>query len=629
MGNVKIYIEIYFALLFTTISYASPITVNAGFTGQNISDKVFVWLNTDKDVTPDSALLHLRQQHKPYGKDYFDVNHRAFYWIYAPIVNHSKNPMKLLLEVDNPHIDTLYYWAYKGNMLTDTSVAGDCLEFSKRKVEHRNFLYPFELQPNDTIALLLKICKYGQPMALQFSLYNQQNFAAVDARLSAIHMLVFGAILFAVFCILAFTLYMRRFGLLFLAMAMFILLLEAAWQLGYGFQYLCRNLIWYNNLMRATFLNAFVFFNVLFIYKALRLHGYNRWWAWGIKLAVAFAGCFLLSMVILGIFGINYYSSALKVYFVSILVFIFFLFLSLLLFLYRYSKGNNNSLAVYLFYFYMVALPFLLFNIIILVLPLHLLPYLFIKHISFISCIIFVLLSIAYVLRVSFEQQNETVLLRNMANHALIKGQEQERERIARNLHDSIGNSLIALRNLLQIAQFVYASEQKRLVNMVTYIAKETRNISHNLAPVDLNFDEPFSRLIGDLCRMMQDTMPGTKLTFYPDLPDDMLRNQPEAQTILYRIVQELLTNIAKHANAQNAEIRLFIKSGNLHLLVTDNGSGYNVNEKTEGLGLRNIGSYVAYLGGRMHLFSTNAETGTEITISLRFNRPAHSPKPI
>lgn len=614
---MKTYCKILFLLILTTCAWASPITVNDGFTGKNITRNVFVWFSDNNNFAPDSALIYLRQQYKPYGKYYFDVNHRAFYWIYAPIVNQSNEPVQLLLEVDNPHIDTLYYWAYKGNMVTDTSVAGDCLAFNKRKVEHRNFLYPFALQPNDTIELLLKICKYGQPMALQFNLYNQQQFVAADARLGAVHMLVFGAIIFSVFCIMAFALYMRRYWLLFLDLAMFALLLEAAWQLGYGFQYLCRNLIWYNNLMRATFLNAFVFFNVLFIYKALRLHEYNRWWVWGIKLALVLAGCFLVSMALLGVLGINYYSYMLKIYLLSILTFALFLFLLLLLFLYRYGKFNNNSLATYLFYFYAIALPVLFLNGLILILPLHLLPYLFVKHISFISCIVFVLLSIGYVLRATYEQQNEALILRNMANHALITGQEQERERIARSLHDSTSNSLVALRNLLQIARFSHAAEQNKLVNLVTDIAIEVRNISHRLAPVDVRFIEPFPRVIDNLCKLMQDTMPHTKVVCCPNLPEDILRNQTEVQTILYRIVQELLTNIAKHANALNAEILLFIQAGNLHLIVSDNGDGYDVHAKTKGLGLRNIASYVKYLGGSMQISSVPSKTVFTITIPM------------
>ena len=208
------------------------------------------------------------------------------------------------------------------------------------------------------------------------------------------------------------------------------------------------------------------------------------------------------------------------------------------------------------------------------------------------------------------------------ALEALIKGEDKERSRIAKDLHDSVNGNLSAIKhNLSSISKdFLKNGDDKVLnvaIEMLDSACDQIRNISHDLVPPSLlNYGllealEQYVNRINDL-GLVEISFQHFG-TIYP------MRKKTE--TMIYHIIQELITNIVKHSKAKKALVQINANLNLLHLTVEDDGVGYNVNEVSHGLGLQNIQSRVEFLGAEMDV-KTDAN-GTSVTISISL--PKHS----
>ncbi|HEY8956914.1 sensor histidine kinase [Chitinophaga sp.] len=203
-------------------------------------------------------------------------------------------------------------------------------------------------------------------------------------------------------------------------------------------------------------------------------------------------------------------------------------------------------------------------------------------------------------------------------SHAMLQGQEEERKRVARDLHDSLGGLLASTKiNLSKIAASRNADHQPELesiiVQMDTSVA-ELRRIAHNMMP-EMLLRLGLEAALKDLC----DTFKSEKTTIR-FLCFGIQPNIPQAeQVIIYRIVQELLTNAIKHADAKNILLQCNQRSNRFFITVEDDGAGFDegvLNEK-QGMGFINIKNRVAYLNGKIDILSKGNQPGTSINIEV------------
>ena len=103
--------------------------------------------------------------------------------------------------------------------------------------------------------------------------------------------------------------------------------------------------------------------------------------------------------------------------------------------------------------------------------------------------------------------------------------------------------------------------------------------------------------------------------------PEEQLNNLEDGlKTDLYRIIQELATNIHKHANATEVSVQLTIHTGYINLLVEDNGQGFQVSDEIEGIGLVNITSRVRLLQGNFEI-NSHPGKGTVANIDIPYSK--------
>lgn len=191
-----------------------------------------------------------------------------------------------------------------------------------------------------------------------------------------------------------------------------------------------------------------------------------------------------------------------------------------------------------------------------------------------------------------------------LALNANLEGQEKERKRIAQELHDGIGGNLASIK--LSLANLVTEASDnslKSIVNSVDKTYKEVREISHNLLPSNL-YKSTFIRLINSY---IDNFLSKTNIAVnFAAFPEDELNNlSGDIKVELYRIIQELMNNIVKHAQATSVEVQLSFRDQLVNLMVEDNGIGFDINKLHMGIGLRNIKSRVQGLSGEINIDSS------------------------
>jgi ligand-binding sensor domain-containing protein/signal transduction histidine kinase len=211
----------------------------------------------------------------------------------------------------------------------------------------------------------------------------------------------------------------------------------------------------------------------------------------------------------------------------------------------------------------------------------------------------------------------------------LINSQEQERKRIAAELHDSLGQSLVVIKNLAMM--MLYPSDQETMRQQVQEISSETsraisevKEISYNLRPFHL---DQFG-LTRSIESMIDNVAKACNTKFSADLDhiDGLLAQDEEIN--FYRIVQESLNNIVKHSGASEASVVIRHGEQDLTMTIKDNGQGFApatpvTPAQKSGFGLTGIGERTRLLGGEAHIQSEPGQ-GTVVWIKIPLKGKLH-----
>lgn len=202
---------------------------------------------------------------------------------------------------------------------------------------------------------------------------------------------------------------------------------------------------------------------------------------------------------------------------------------------------------------------------------------------------------------------------------SLKQGEESERIRIARDLHDGIGSILAAARMHLDIFKGTqplpdYAHTYKNGMNLLDEAYQGLRYTAHNLLPPEQLLEQGLVAATSLYCTKIskQDTFT-VLFQHYGTLPDIA----PETAISFYRIIQELVHNAAKHAEAKEVIVEIGIEGDQLSIIVEDNGKGWKTAEgdAENGIGIRNLKERVAILGGSLEVDSRQG-IGTTVYLS-------------
>ena len=198
--------------------------------------------------------------------------------------------------------------------------------------------------------------------------------------------------------------------------------------------------------------------------------------------------------------------------------------------------------------------------------------------------------------------------LQQQFSENLLVSQEEERTRIARELHDSVGQQLTLIKRKSQ------NENQKEITILTNNALEEVRSISKGLYPAllkQLGLTESIEQLINDYDEQ-------TKLFFSVDI-DNVNEYFTESTSLnFYRLIQECLTNIIKHAKAKSVTLSIKKQSNAIITLISDNGKGFNVNDskKKNSLGLKTIFERIRIMNGNISIDS-QPNNGTSFIFSI------------
>ncbi|MCC7302380.1 MAG: tetratricopeptide repeat protein [Bacteroidia bacterium] len=211
----------------------------------------------------------------------------------------------------------------------------------------------------------------------------------------------------------------------------------------------------------------------------------------------------------------------------------------------------------------------------------------------------------------------DEAMLREQVNktRAIVEAEEKERQRIARELHDGVGQTLSALKmNLSSIKDnHLQPDVHEKLLSLSDDSVREVRNISHVMMPGALRRSG-----IGAAIREFLSKLPAGEPVVTLECHGMEEVSDSVIQSILYRVVQEGMNNILKHAGATSVSIQLIRHPDVISLMIEDNGKGFNPDSLTghSGIGIRNIVTRVESLNGNV-TFDSRPGKGTTLNIEI------------
>ncbi len=205
------------------------------------------------------------------------------------------------------------------------------------------------------------------------------------------------------------------------------------------------------------------------------------------------------------------------------------------------------------------------------------------------------------------EQEKQLV-----AVQATLDGEAAERTRLAKDLHDGLGSMLSLVKfNLPQVngdavLEAVDVSRFRKALGMLDDSIRELRRVAHHMMPESL-LRHGLKASLSDFCS----AIPNANFHYF----GNETRLPEKLEIMIYRCIHELTSNALKHAQASHINVQLVQEEDRISFTVQDDGIGFNQEEVTEGMGLKNVRQRVAAFQGEVNIYSS--EQGTEIHVEL------------
>ena len=527
-------------------------------------------------------------------------------WIYFDLKNENTEEAKLILFLDQTFLEKADFYLFKGDGLVQKNELNCLLSSEKRPLGFQNFVFPFSVKPSSKISVFLRIKSiknHGISRAL-ITLFDEKSFFSNQKK----HQLTFGILIgFLLFSfVVGLILFYNSPKPVYAIYGVYILVVLLYYLSNNGFL----NANFPDNLLGSPqFSNGISMLGaalqILFIRHFLSLP--SKLSRFSKQIILILIGYFLLLAIIYVFLPIPVFLPLISRF---SLIFLGIFLISLCI----WSISQKSKVA----YLYLFAiLPGILLVVYFLFSALKILPLYFGVFalpfpLSVYEIIVFGFGLVYVFTKEKEETEHQLAEIKQNVAHQIIKAQEQERQRIAQNLHDDLGSTLSMLKNKLSESN---ESLDNQLINEMKIADKavtDLREISQNLMPV-LFLQKGLKVAVQELITL-------NNIEFLTSGNERKL--DWETELSIFRITKELLNNALKHAKASKIEAQLIYFEEFLYLSVEDNGCGFRkTDEEITGIGLKNISLRVDYLNGKMN--QESSEKGTMIAIEIPYE-----PKP-
>ncbi|QEC69991.1 hypothetical protein FRZ67_22815 [Panacibacter ginsenosidivorans] len=540
-----------------------------------------------------------------------------YYWFVFTVKNNLPNDISLFFELNNPGLNVAKVYKRSANGFQLTGEAGDHLPFETRPLKYYDLVFPLQLNAGETSTIIALLDNTGDNLDCLPQLYDANTFNAKAERYYIVIGSITGIMLTAFVLNLFLGISLKDKLHLLYALYIISMLFEMYLLQGIDVQYIYPGYPVLSDIFKylspAIGLTLMAYVMQLFLNQTRQN---SR-----LRIVVDIFKYFIILLIPTFLIIYFYFPEARTARGFYQQVFALTLALQLLLFFFSaLEKAFQKYKPAY---FYLVAIAYLWYGAIQYVItilgggtkemiekqPNDL-------QIGIVAETIIVFFGIIYRYNL-FKRENQalTLALKNeklQFTEQIISTQENERKRIAEDLHDELGSNLAAIKLSVQklpVEKNIYAP----IISMLDEASADVRNISHNLMPPEFGKTKLEDILTYYYKQLSNEG--DIRFTFHCIGYNQQFRKNDEL--MIYRIIMELTNNIVKHSNATESTIQLLHNDTHLEIIAEDNGKGFTEKE-TKGIGLKNIRSRIDYLGGNINIDSGNSGTTTIIHIPYK-----------
>ena len=600
-----------------------PVLIDSAAT-YRLNGYVNYYIDSTLNATPEAVLSFANQGRfmDINGDEYVSLGYTDLYhWVIIKLENTLPDPTDLFLSIPIPSINRMeLYRCHGGDDVPDLiSTTGDRLPFAERPWPIRDFMFPIRLTGHETTTLLLKIDKRGQNFVFKAKLGKPEAILQEDIPIYAAFGFYAGIFAFALlFNILMYLSVGDRIHLYY-SLYIFISVILVLDEVGLTKEWLFPNLGRFHDYVKyvSGILGCGLLIQVMQLFtnqhagnsRLYHLTNFYKYFIWTVGMVPVFAMLFPINMQLE------------RTFFFSVNLLVMFSLVVIVVCVIERIRGG-----FILGYYYLLAVLLLIVgaaNYILQVMGVVGAQLLKPNGITIGFAAEVIILSFALTQRYNFlkrekaqlKKENDRIKMQSVRQ--VFQAQEDERDRLAKDLHDDLGGTLSVIR--LKVTDFqqkingLQSDEREayeETIRLITRACDDLREISHSLKPKF--FLE--NGLIGTIQERLS-ILNRVSVVNFDFVYQYTIRLDPEVELSIYRIVNELINNVVKHSCATQATVQLVESADELVITVEDNGIGFEGSETAGGIGLKNVYSRVQYLGGRYTIDSN--KNGTTITLEI------------
>ncbi len=572
--------------------------IDSNFTSANLKFVSLVNKTSDKSKTDKKDFY------------YFSFNNE-YNTVDFIIKNEENNIQNIALQFTYVFINEIVLSRLEKNSLVPIYRTGIEHKLSTKPLEHRLFTLPVQLKPNEIASYQLKIKKEkGKPIATSILVKSEKTFA----KQSFIQQIIIGSyfgisLLSVIFSLFIFSFLRKSTYLIYGAYIIFLGLFISSYIGVFSQLFLSENQKINKYTHYVLFSEVSLVLFALFSQKILEAKTYMPKLKRFIDVfLVVLIGLRLLLHFVLNKVFENAVSLFMNIWYAIFLILIVVIFIEIMIY---YRKNNKRTSLFALAYIFMIFGTFasiLYHSYGLLETYFYDLPMLF--YTSFLE-ILFLTFTVVFMVKDIYDERNmlsEKIVIEERKNlTAFIKGEDEERKRIGKELHDNIGSKLSFLKRFVS-DKF----KDDEVTETIDTICNDVRNLSHEISPSDLKI-VGFKNAVEDLTKTLSEQT-SLHIEFSSFQFPEILNEDISVQ--LYRVIQEAFNNIFKHANAKHVDVQLIGHEDTITISIEDDGDGFNVLKAENGLGLKNMQSRIQQIGGAFSLDSAHNK-GSSILISI------------
>ena len=538
-------------------------------------------------------------------------------WIRLPVPARPPGATERLLHIDNPHLNLLRVWVKDADGRTiGFPVTGDNLPFGTRMSPEAGFVYTLPLGTGPTDTIIIAADKRASKLELPIHISSREHHVQRQQRRLLGYGLFFGFMLLLLMMNAWLFITTRARVYLWYGVYLLTILGYLASDAGVLYQYIFPNRPGWNDMLRPFLFGTSLFPLLLFFNELLEIrhsfpliHRFNRW------LLSIYLALYALALLMSSSGGLSVQAWWLKA--AAILVPVFYLVILL---------ETVYCVRMRVRFAYFMLLSFGSYSILV---SIFLLAQrdLIVQNTFTLKAHYVALLADAAVVASSLfwrfrhlsaeAGRLQRALLQQQARifSETAEWQKTEMRRFSSLLHDSVGAHLGLLR--LRADQMSLTEQARRdLSERIGGLAEEVRRMSHRFSPLVLQ-EKGLHEALAEEVRFLQTE---TGIIFQYEWLGDAGRLPHTYEIIIYRMVQELLQNVFKHAVASEVILQVILDGRQLSVYVEDNGRGAaTLVGQTAGIGLRSIGELTEFLGGHCRIRTAEGE-GFSVSIELNIH---------